>query len=401
MTSRFYIFNPDTDLALGNNSSNYQPPRLVRKLADDLSVLPAWYAQGKRRVVYVDDLKKVYQWVDNFPLPLDVLWTSSMKCADNCDEIVPWGWNPSLLKKLKLSGVMPYKLPTDYAMDVFRKLSSRQTSVYLLQKLNRFPDLCGYSYVCYTIDDINKRMLQWVEDGDMLYRKLLKAPWSGSGKGLKWANNESEAIVKNWCRHILDTQHAVIVEPEYNKVEDFAMEFYADGNGNISFEGYSLFTTAQDGSYKCNYLMSDEKIVERLSHYVSREMIDSLRSEVQSQLASLLRCDYKGFLGIDMMICRFSHKPLFRLHPCVEINLRMNMGILSHSLYKNWIDQDSCGIFKIDYFNTSDDLLCRHNDDIASFPLLIERGRIKKGYLALNPISSDTRFRSYIKVDIL
>ena len=39
-----YLFNPDNDLALGNNSPYYQPPASARQMAADLAVLPAWVA---------------------------------------------------------------------------------------------------------------------------------------------------------------------------------------------------------------------------------------------------------------------------------------------------------------------------------------------------------------------
>lgn len=74
------------------------------------------------------------------------------------------------------------------------------------------------------------------------------------------------------------------------------------------------------------------------------------------------------------------------------------MGILSHYLYKNRIAPGSTGIFQIDYFKDSDELIRVHNNDMTAFPLLVEEGRVKNGYLALNPIEEGTRFRSYIRV---
>src|SRR5699024_12144097 len=36
------------------------------------------------------------------------------------------------------------------------------------------------------------------------------------------------------------------------------------------------------------------------------------------QLKDLTKGNYKGYLGVDMMICRFMEAPHFRIHPCVE-----------------------------------------------------------------------------------
>lgn len=61
----------------------------------------------------------------------------------------------------------------------------------------------------------------------------------------------------------------VVGEPIYNKVEDFAMEFYSDGKGRIIFAGYSLFRTNAGGAYEGNRLLPDAEIERRLSAYVS------------------------------------------------------------------------------------------------------------------------------------
>lgn len=51
-----------------------------------------------------------------------------------------------------------------------------------------------------------------------------------------------------------------------------------------------------------------------------------------------------------MMICRFpeNEKLFFRIHPCVEINLRMNMGVVARFLYDRYVRSDSTGRFVID-----------------------------------------------------
>lgn len=47
---KLYVFNPDADMALGNNEENYMAPATIRRMAEDLALLPIWYAQ--RVVVY-------------------------------------------------------------------------------------------------------------------------------------------------------------------------------------------------------------------------------------------------------------------------------------------------------------------------------------------------------------
>ena len=42
---KLYVFNPDADMALGNNEENYMAPATIRRMAEDLALLPIWYAR--------------------------------------------------------------------------------------------------------------------------------------------------------------------------------------------------------------------------------------------------------------------------------------------------------------------------------------------------------------------
>ena len=41
---KLYVFNPDTDMALANNEENYMAPASACRMAQDLALLPVWYA---------------------------------------------------------------------------------------------------------------------------------------------------------------------------------------------------------------------------------------------------------------------------------------------------------------------------------------------------------------------
>ena len=46
-----YIFNPDHDLALASGDVNYMPPATARRMAEELALLPAWYASAGSAVL--------------------------------------------------------------------------------------------------------------------------------------------------------------------------------------------------------------------------------------------------------------------------------------------------------------------------------------------------------------
>lgn len=63
-----------------------------------------------------------------------------------------------------------------------------------------------------------------------LERCVLKAPWSGSGRGIMYVSSkEWNDSAEGWVSRVLRVQGEIMVEPLCNKVCDFAMEFYADG----------------------------------------------------------------------------------------------------------------------------------------------------------------------------
>ncbi len=87
-----------------------------------------------------------------------------------------------------------------------------------------------------------------------------------------------------------------------------------------------------------------------------------------------------------MMICRFPDFPVYRIHPCVEINLRMNMGVVARHIYDRYIYPVSTGAFQISYYPSEGAAWSAHKEMEETYPLEIEQGRIKSGYLPLVPV---------------
>jgi hypothetical protein len=101
-----------------------------------------------------------------------------------------------------------------------------------------------------------------------------------------------------------------------------------------------------------------------------------------------------------MMICRFpeNKKTVFRIHPCVEINLRMNMGVMTRLLYDRYVYSDSTGRFGIDYHPSESEALKEHERLSATFPLEIREGKVRSGYLPLVPVHKRSCYRAWILV---
>ena len=126
------------------------------------------------------------------------------------------------------------------------------------------------------------------------------------------------------------------------------------------------------------------KVVEEwIQQYVPFEAFVRIRNMMQKALETSYATSYMGFLGVDMMVCRQKEGHPYAINPHVEINLRMNMGIVSHVLSDHFIVPGGEGRFSIDCFPTHEALMERHEQDMQSYPLVVKDGRVVSGYLPL------------------
>ena len=210
-------------MALASGSPYYMAPASAKKMAADLATLPAWYADAGSDV-WVSDVRQVSWLREECRVPLAVEGVTEV--PSRCDEVVPWGWNPSLLHRLESC------YSSEVKMEVVRALSGRKTAVDLLPKL-RVKGTVGESCWLTSVPDA----CLFASRYDKI---LLKAPWSGSGKGIQPLSGQPDDNLKGWMKRIISSQGGVVGEPFYQKVKDFAMEFYASEK-EIDFAGYSLF----------------------------------------------------------------------------------------------------------------------------------------------------------------
>ena len=400
--AKTFIFNPDNDLALANGDPNYLPPKSARRMAEDLAMLPAWWAE-KGDTILIPNTNGLYYWKQTLPNGLhlpEVEWITDKEPLPT-QELAPWGWNPSVIKRLSLRGISQEWMPDKEGMNTLRGLSSRLTAVKLLEEITSalasIHPVIGKSHACTTEEEIANKLSTYE-------RTMLKAPWSSSGKGLRRGQGIYAPPLSGWCTRILEQQGAVVVEPLYYKVKDFAMEFYADATTSpLSFVGYSYFQTDENGAYEGNLLTSDESIEKTLSTFVPIETLLAVREWLQNSLPHHLGGHYKGYIGVDMMIC-LSHpnttQEEYVLHPCVEINLRMNMGVVAHILHERYVAPERKGRYMVEYFPTPMALKEAHLSKMEKYPLTLSPdGRIIQGYHPLTPIGKETQYCASILID--
>ena len=305
------IFNPEHDLCLANGDANYVPPASALRFARQEAHL--------MKALYGDDTIAL--------AAEDVRLTQAFKHSGTQafeQSITAWGWNKTLVAQLCKQGVPRELMPSDGQLDEIRRLSHRRTALAAAEA-------CGFSpkgEECLDIDGVQDALARYG-------RIVLKAPWSGSGRGLRWVDRTLSDLDKSWTEKTLATQGTVMVEPRLEVVQDFALEYYIGGQGREAqpgthhFQGYSLFST-QNGVYRENHLFSDDEILRRLSEYVSVQTILSAKAVAERWLESEIVPRYEGPLGIDMFIYKSADG--YALNPMVEINFRHTMGHVAVAL---------------------------------------------------------------------
>lgn len=325
---RLLYFNPWNDLALASNDAHYTPPASARQMADDLSELPRLWA-----------------------LPGDVVCPpsgdNSFHLSSVPTQILPWGWSPLTVSCLRRMGVPPSCLPDASQLEAYREAASRATAVRLLSRLREtWPEafaaglLVGESFWCTSEEEV--RVACALQE-----KSMLKMPWSGSGRGLRpVGRRELDERDWAWVARTLTRQGGVEVEPYYNKVQDFALEYWAEG-GRVSNEGLSVFETTAGGVYAGNLVASEQQKMDRLAPYLSAPLLKEVSQRVKELLeeASIPRW-YMGPVGVDMMLVRAGSSEAVALHPLVEVNLRMTMGWVALQL-KRKLPPGGSGTFKI------------------------------------------------------
>ena len=384
--NRITVFNPEHDMALANGDRHFIAPRNIREMARDLAPL------------------------------LDIV---------SGDGITVWGWDHAIKTHLRCMGIDAAMLPTDAALTALRTCSERKAAHHLLRAFHAdhpHGPYTGESLIAHNIEDI-------AAYATLHGHIILKDPLSSSGKGLRHVNEgglplppsqgggtsepseqsrggmsaSSLEKVKNWANALIRRHGYLTAEPYYDKVQDFAMEFCIR-EGQCRFIGYSLFNTNPHGRYESNLLMEDEKIESMLARYIPHSALHEVRDWVIAHSHYIIPTGWDTtrhplYFGIDMMVVNFQSSIFnsqFRIHPCVEINLRLNMGIIAHEVRRTLLAPGVEGTFYVTAFPSEEAAQQFHREHTEKYPPVYREGKMVSGYHPLTPIPPHTRHHAYV-----
>lgn len=338
-----YCFNPTNEIAVANGTPSWQAKSHLIQFEQDLELLAAFLAQPTDFVLVLrlpseSHVKHLQQNGIELPrfLPFSLPSLIPFFEEKTIHFLRPWGWSPSMLSKLK--PLFPFcssdflKSPAACWSEHRRDLYSRLTSLDVLRRLNSDSTLNGLVSQAHLPKKCNT--LEEVQRAHAFFGKsVLKAPWSSSGRGVQpLKTGEIHASILNWCRGVLKDQGYAMVEPWHNKVIDFSFQFDYKPN-NAQLIGISFFETDEQGRYLGNWLRPQYEGRKLEAYFFANKIIDRFSKKLKFALEQVLGDDYEGHLGVDAMVVE--ENGAFRIQPCVEINLRFNMGLVALKLSEN------------------------------------------------------------------
>lgn len=335
---KIYVFNPEHDMALATDVDNFTSPHAGREMRRDLGFLPSlWAREGE--YVLVDDVEWAREAVRHLSLRTNGIFISAAdlshllaQVTDDVD-VEPWGWDRSLCYALRRMGVKASVLPSAEQLEAIRRVSHRGwAGEHLLRALRTIDGTAGESQQLTTVEAVHSYVAERC-------RVVLKAPWSSSGRGIRYVDDgmaadatpgttsdaaqRFPAELEGWLRHVIQRQGCVMGEPFYDKVMDLGVELWSDGRGTVGYRGLSLFHTSA-GAYTGNIIDTEKAKQERLGRLLDMAVFRNVTARLQELLGKGLNGIYRGKLGVDMMVVKQAGRLL--LHPCVELNLRCTMG---------------------------------------------------------------------------
>jgi hypothetical protein len=362
--ARLLIYNPSNDMALAAGVRQYTPTKPIVEMERRQACFPEEWAETGD-VVLTDWEHTNYEALTR---------TAGTELIP-----APWGWSASIKHRLSKFGVPERLMPSDDQLIKWRELSSRSFAAAYIQTFlaewekssigpmhtndahlhnneMAFPPLVG-NYMRYYSDAFN------FINASHPHPFIIKSPWSSSGRGifvvqptstgpcdkphsLQQAGNhpsghKNDAICNE--SHVIDAKTAsrlhslvdkyggFLMDVFYEKTLDWALEYQIHENGTVNFLGYSVFDALENGRYGGNIIASQADLKMRIAEAIGTprapETIDALQQLHAKHLQDNLSGVYQGYVGIDLMVVQTASGKA--IHPCVEINLRMTMGIVA------------------------------------------------------------------------
>lgn len=402
---KIFVYNPTCEIAIANGTVSYMPNKMLSRFEKDLDVLPMYFANEKD-VVLVNQLpdqefRSVIQEA-GITMPDFRLFDQSIQDKEfvnsSKESLEPWGWSPRIhhiFNQLKDSCQQGFKnRPNSYWKADHKDLYSRKKALEVLNFFLDHADHTSYikqeqiAKICTSVAEIEELIFNWKQI-------VIKAPWSSSGRGLQVLRQShlNDSIVQ-WINGTLDTQAYVMVEPLLDKKHDFSLQYYIDAKGEVDYIGNGFFYTNSNGQYDSNILGGMPK---EMKEFLSDSCMQTLSEGIKKAIISCgIAQNYCGYLGIDCMLFK-DREGNMKIQPCLEINLRYNMGTLA-LIFDRYLHPETKGAFKV-YFQPKSTFDQFHKEMVKKYPFKLKDEKWHEGYLPLVSFNQNKLFGAYLLLE--
>ncbi len=358
------LFNPENDSALACGSEFYTAPANALLLREAGAVLPFWYGNAGD---YVIAPLSARDWLGQIKQEFDIKPDFYNEQSSVYENVAVWGWSNAVHHQLLDLGINKDKLPSKETLQHIRELSHRRLTIKVYENLKATLDIKmpETPVEAFTLDEVEN----YIDTHASCY---VKSPWSSSGRGVVGSYIASKAELLRRSKGVIRRQGSIMCEAGLNKVKDFAMLFYSDGK-TVKQIGYSDFFIEKDTAYSGNILANDEVIENNLTKYISKQYLIDIALALETIYTELIAPHYKGYFGTDMMIYEDNNK--YAIAPCIEVNLRMTMGVVAWIWNNRYMTTGVQGKLKIE----------RGCIDESKLIYKVENGKLLKGKMLLTP----------------
>ena len=390
-----YLFNSGHEQEVLYDSLSYTLPERSTRISLDFELIPLWYAQESDYVLIHELIYNTfYEGLisKGFVIPQIIIPSKLylLKLANQVFKIVPWGLSSAVVSRIhkNIQFENDFIHVPKYNHSLLR-INSRLFAIDILSQIKEQNLLSSAIDIPQVFDDFDT--LSKYIDEHKQEKLLVKSPYSSAGIGLLWIRDGLEQSETQILKGFFKRQKCVVVEKVYTKVLDFALEYKYE-NDSFEFKGISLFTTNNKGAYQGNILRSQQDIVETISQYVDKSILEGIKKLYVKLLNQHCKNLELSCIGIDMMIIATDEG--YQLHPCVEVNPRYNMGYLAVAFFEKHVVATSSGFFKVLYADP-DTLTSFVEEHQKEYPISMVGNKLQKGFLAMNPVLPATKYLLY------
>lgn len=407
--TKVWLFNPGHEEALRLPlEQRYTPKREVLQMMQDLAPLMRCLAEGEDLIWRPHASGRGGELLSTRLEPI-----TPEQCPDTL-ELSPWALEAHCLKATaeSLNSLYPTlsislpNIPADYLALSHRRQAHSLLTHLIGQGLAAPCLLPVWIESAEHADEVAAAIQGYIDrlqlDVPKCRTVFAKRPFTSSGRGVQRIELPIAAAKLHSLTASCLKSGSLSLEPFLQVCDNWAIEYWSDGQGQVDFVALSHFeTSAQGGAYTGNILAPQTKLWAELGKAVGSQVLERVVAEHIDWLTRTLGDSYRGYIGIDLLLYEDNDDGVLHLHPAVEINLRTTMGVLAHHIYERLVSPRARGHYRLVYLPSDKERAYYAAQQKQTPTVYTTEGLLLSGHYPLTPLQADTSFYAYLELQSL